>query len=334
VKDRVACVVAVVLVVACFMCGGVSANDVPRVVHVYVALCDNEHQGIEPVPKALGDGEDLERNLYWGAMYGVKTFFSRSAMWSLVATVEKPSDAVLERVVFRHPLGVYLVADAYKGSEIKRASVGFLDAASGKAKETITVRVGEREVSFEAGGAADLVAYVGHNGLMDFDLPEEDGGKTEKDDGDTTNDSSGGTAGTSGSDHGESDARGDDTARADGATDAADEASTDAAASGDGVPGDAAASRDAAVSRDAVVLCCMSESYFAKRLEKAGMRPLLTTTGLMAPEAYTLKAALDGWIANESAEQIRVRAARAYDEYQDCNLGAAKRLFGVIGRDE
>jgi hypothetical protein len=59
------------------------------------------------------------------------------------------------------------------------------------------------------------------------------------------------------------------------------------------------------------------------------VRPLLTTTGLMAPEAYTLKAALDDWIAHEPEAQIRLRAAKAYDEHQDRNLGAAKRLFGV-----
>lgn len=36
-----------------------------RIVHVLVALCDNEHQGIVPVPARLGNGEDPERNLYW-----------------------------------------------------------------------------------------------------------------------------------------------------------------------------------------------------------------------------------------------------------------------------
>ena len=30
------------------------AQEAPRVVHVIVALADNEHQGIVPVPKALG----------------------------------------------------------------------------------------------------------------------------------------------------------------------------------------------------------------------------------------------------------------------------------------
>ena len=42
-------------------------------VHVFVPLCDNEHQGIVPVNKSLGDGFNPHSNLYWGALYGVKT---------------------------------------------------------------------------------------------------------------------------------------------------------------------------------------------------------------------------------------------------------------------
>jgi hypothetical protein len=36
-----------------------------RVVHVFVALADNQHQGIIPVPAVLGNGVDPVRNLYW-----------------------------------------------------------------------------------------------------------------------------------------------------------------------------------------------------------------------------------------------------------------------------
>ena len=32
----------------------------------------------------------------------------------------------------------------------------------------------------------------------------------------------------------------------------------------------------------------------------------------MAPEAYTLKWAIDGWIRNETDDEIRERAAKAY----------------------
>ena len=77
----------------------------------------------------------------------------------------------------------------------------------------------------------------------------------------------------------------------------------------------------------AIVLACASKSYFAPYLKNAHATPLLWTTGLMAPEAYTLKAALDGWIANENGERVRQRAAQAYDKYQHCGLRAAQRLF-------
>ena len=47
----------------------------------------------------------------------------------------------------------------------------------------------------------------------------------------------------------------------------------------------------------------------------------------MAPEAYTLKAARDGWANNENGEKIRLRAANAYHKYQKCSLKGAKSLF-------
>ncbi len=49
----------------------------------------------------------------------------------------------------------------------------------------------------------------------------------------------------------------------------------------------------------------------------------------MAPEAYTLKSALDGWIAGEDAAYIRDRAASAYNKYQKCGIKAAQRLFAM-----
>ena len=79
--------------------------------------------------------------------------------------------------------------------------------------------------------------------------------------------------------------------------------------------------------REAIVLACASKSYFASGLRPTGAQPLLWTTGLMAPEAYTLKAALDGGTAEESAQEIRGRAAAAYAKYQKCGTAAAQRLF-------
>jgi hypothetical protein len=49
----------------------------------------------------------------------------------------------------------------------------------------------------------------------------------------------------------------------------------------------------------------------------------------MAPEAYTLKAAIDGWLLNDSGEGIRRRAADAYNKYQHCGQRAALSLFST-----
>ncbi|MFL6207679.1 MAG: hypothetical protein ACJ74W_02450 [Pyrinomonadaceae bacterium] len=145
-------------------------NDVP-VIHVFVALCDNVNQGIVPVAPSLGNGDDLARNLYWGAAFGVKTFFSRSKDWQLIAAWPTPQPAILERCVFKHRRrDVYLVADAYRGREIKQTINDFLAAASGAAGEAIQVEVNRQPVNFHIGGSASLLAYVGHDGLMDFQL--------------------------------------------------------------------------------------------------------------------------------------------------------------------
>jgi hypothetical protein len=108
------------------------AQSVPRTIHVFVTLADNANQGIVPVPAKLGNGEDAERNLYWGSAFGVKTFFSRSTKWKLLSSGEKPKYEVLERCVFKYrTANVYLVADAYRGREIQTAILNFLDAARG-----------------------------------------------------------------------------------------------------------------------------------------------------------------------------------------------------------
>ena len=47
----------------------------------------------------------------------------------------------------------------------------------------------------------------------------------------------------------------------------------------------------------------------------------------MAPEAYTLKAAIDGWIKKETDIEIRERAAQAYHKYQKCGINGARNLI-------
>ena len=48
-----------------------------RYIHVLVALCDNDNQGIIPVPKKIGNGQDPANNLYWGCGFGIKTFLKK-----------------------------------------------------------------------------------------------------------------------------------------------------------------------------------------------------------------------------------------------------------------
>ena len=233
----------------------------PRTVHVFVALADNQSQGIIPVPAKLGNGEDPEHNLYWGSAYGVKTFFARSENWSRIRCGEKPKVEILERCVFKHGASnVYLVADAYRGREIRQAILDFLASAAGDDPETIRLPGVTGPLNLMIRGSANLVAYIGHDALMDFQLPRFPRQKNDR-------------------------------------------------------------------HRDAVVLACASKQYFAEPVRASGAYPLLWTTRLMAPEAYTLKSALDGWIAGESNEQIRDRAAGAYDRFQKCGFRAAHRLL-------
>jgi hypothetical protein len=230
-----------------------------KLIHVLVALCDNQYQGIVPVPARIGNGDDPANNLYWGASFGVKTFFKRANDWRLIADAKNPRAEILERLVFKHQTkDVYLVADAYRGREIKRCVADFFDFSSGRAGQTIKTN----SIELQAGDGADLIAYVGHDGLMDFALDSYP-------------------------------------QKADGAQ------------------------------RDAVMLACLSKRYFAEPLRKTGARPLLWTTGLMAPEAYVLKAAIDGWMSNEDGNGIRRRAATAYNQYQRCGMNASLRLFST-----
>src|SRR5438874_11186130 len=145
-----------------------------RVIHVFVALADNEHQGIIPVPPALGNGEDPSRNLYWGAAYGVRTFFRTTADRKEISSLPKPKSYILERSIFRHRAsGTILIADAYEGSEIKQALTDFFRAPARLAPEMISfpTALGSKPETVPA--SPELVVYVGHDGLMDFSLPLE-----------------------------------------------------------------------------------------------------------------------------------------------------------------
>ncbi len=103
-----------------------------KITYTLVALCDNEYQGIVPVPKLIGNGDDPKNNLYWGCGYGVKTFFSKSADWKLISN-EKVDSVILERLIFfNQKSNVYHIAEAYRGKNIKQCNIDFFKASAGR----------------------------------------------------------------------------------------------------------------------------------------------------------------------------------------------------------
>jgi hypothetical protein len=115
--------VALFLGILLFAIHGVTTGQTKsRLIHVFVALADNQHQGIVPVPATLGNGHDPDHDLSWGAPFGVRTFFRKSTEWQKIASVPHPKTFILERSIFQEKAGrVLLVADAYRGSEITQA---------------------------------------------------------------------------------------------------------------------------------------------------------------------------------------------------------------------
>jgi hypothetical protein len=145
-----------------------------KVIHVLVALCDNDYQGIVKVPKSLGNGDDPKSNLYWGCSGGVKAEFRRNPNWKLLKTVQTPRPSVLERVIFQHKSGTFLVADAYRGRNIKNALDDLFALLAGRSIEN------ERELVIMLNGGASLIVYVGHNGLMDIEFKSLPSGRSKK----------------------------------------------------------------------------------------------------------------------------------------------------------
>lgn len=238
----------------------------PIVAHVVVALCDNVNQGIVPVSKALGDGQDPKTNLYWGAAYGVKTFFKRHSDFEQVdASWDRPP-WVLDSAVFRarrnrinSKVDLFIIAEAWDGGQMAGALARFLQFSAGR--DGVPVKVEGLESPILAGGESAVVAFVGHNGLMDMSTPAQP------------------------------------------------------------------VSMPTAKPRSSIVLACASRSYFHDILTAAGSHSLLLTNGLMAPEAYTLEAALSSFAMGQAPEQVRDSAASAYHRYQKCGQNAARRLF-------
>ena len=131
---------------------------------VFVGLCDNATQGIVKVGAKIGDGDKPADNLYWGCSDGLRSYFKASKRWKLEKSeTATGDDRILERMTFRHVSGgAVLVAEAWRGSKLKECY-----EACEKAMLS---------------GDNDLVTFIGHNVLMDVDIPapaEKAKGKTD-----------------------------------------------------------------------------------------------------------------------------------------------------------
>ena len=92
---------------------------------------------------------------------------SQQSEWKLIEIKKDPAENILERLLFKHKTkNIYLLADAYDGQYIKQTTIDFLLACSGKGLTTINNN--GKEIPF--GGMSDVLAYIGHDGLMDFGL--------------------------------------------------------------------------------------------------------------------------------------------------------------------
>lgn len=124
-------------------------------VALFVALCDNEHQGIVPVPAAIGNGEKPESNLYWGCGDAVPRLLRKSRDWGRPQSVDSRQETpepVLRTIVCTRADGkMTLTAFAWRGDAMAACLRAFEEAL--------------------VCGKYDLVAFIGHNGLMDEELP-------------------------------------------------------------------------------------------------------------------------------------------------------------------
>ncbi len=213
----------------------------------------------------LGNGQSTKGNLYWGALYGLKTHFLKNAGWHRIENQETDDARILERLVMSIELErdtkmyeVILVADAWDGSHIKDALGHYMTMLAGNASEKMLIK--DNRHALEIGSSAHLMAFIGHNGLMDFTLNPLPQSTTK------------------------------------------------------------------GPARDAVVLACVSKDFFVDEIRRSGVNPLLLTTGLMAPKAYTLDPVVRAWFSNSSVT-VHEAAASAYHRYQKCGIRAARGLF-------
>ncbi len=220
-------------------------------IHVIVSLVDNASQGIEPVPAKIGNGDDPHSNLYWGALYGVKTFLSKADGWRKLGCEQAINDTILERCEFAWKDKLTVTADAYRGRRIDQAMLDFMQQAATPPDPA----------------TREMVVFIGHDGLMDAQ----------------------------------------------------------------NLPIIQRFPKHAMHDKQAAVLACMSDTFFARHLQAAGSKPVVTTHSFMAPEAYVLEAVARGFANQASEAELRSSAGIAYAKYQRISAKAGKSVFGANG---
>jgi len=223
----------------------------PKTVRIIACLADNRNQGIVPISAQLGNGQDPKNNLYWGALYGVKSYFSRHADWEKIESEVERGPHQLDYVEFQlkdTTTPVSIKAEAWDGAHMDKAISRFYGLLSDRSS------------------AEDLIVFVGHNGLMDMFIVK---------------------------------------------------------------PVVTAATKSYNLERDrkAIILACNSSQYFETTLHDIGVEPYVLTQGLMAPEAYSLEAAIKSWARGGSAHDARLAAAKSYARFQKIPEKNARWLF-------
>ncbi len=151
----------------------------PLVAEVHVPLCDSSL--IDCGNARLGDGDNLATNLYWATTPGFGVWFTRAGSgWKRVLRQQATGDADLLQIdVYRRTIAtpaswrklgapaqfeLDVVIRAWRGKAIDRALAAYAADLSGGRPRPLTLDDGTK---LQAGGAAQLVSWVGHNRLMD-----------------------------------------------------------------------------------------------------------------------------------------------------------------------
>jgi hypothetical protein len=143
----------------------------PLVVEVFVPLCSDQKGGPCGKHKGAGEPENLEDNLYWGAVWGARRYLARSWLgWKQVEQTAG-SGSVLERVVLSRQVDgsrwgatgqveQIVVLHGFHGDAGKQAFDAFRDRARGGGSVSFGGGSGARSE------AVSVVGFMGRNPLL------------------------------------------------------------------------------------------------------------------------------------------------------------------------